>query len=77
MDDDDFLAVDDLVTGKVAEQLGPGRIPTRAVLIVETMGDGDTGLRYVMSEGMQPWQALGMIRSTQLHLEAIDLESWE
>jgi hypothetical protein len=75
-DEDDDLTVDDLVTGKAAAQLGEGHIPTRAVLIVESMTEDGTGLRYVMSAGMQAWQALGMIRSVQLNLERVDLESW-
>lgn len=76
MSDDDDLNVDDIVTGKAAEQLGDGHIPTRALLIVETMTEQGTGLRYVMSAGMQAWQALGLIRSVQLNLERVDLESW-
>lgn len=74
---DDALSVDDIVTGKVAEQLGHGRIPTRAVLIVETMSDEGTGLRFVLSEGLMRWQAMGMIRSVLVKVEHDDLETWD
>lgn len=75
-DDEDRLTVDELVTGRAAEMLGEGIIPTKAVLIVETMSEAGTGLRYVMSQGLMTWHALGMLRSSELWLEQQDLESW-
>lgn len=73
---DEDLTVDDLVTGKAAAELGEGRIPSAAILIVETMSEDGSGLRFVLSDGMTTWRALGMIRSAQLRLEDIDAESW-
>jgi hypothetical protein len=73
---DETITVDDLVTGKAAADLGEGQIPTRAILIVETISDEGNDLRYVLSEGLMAWQALGMIRSAQLHIERLDIESW-
>lgn len=70
------LTVDDLVSGKVAEELGEGKIPTAALLIVETMSEDGRGLRYVLSHGTMTWTALGMLRSTQLSLEEVDMASW-
>lgn len=72
----DDLTVDDLVTGRAAEQLGPGIIPTNAVLVVETIDEDGPGLRYVRSEGMSTWQTIGMLRSCLLHVEAVDADSW-
>lgn len=81
MSDDDKLTVDDIVTGKVAEQLGPGVIPTRCILIVETIStEGEEtlpGMRYILSLGTKPWQALGPMRSVTLKLEADDLACWQ
>ena len=77
MDDEDFLSVDDLVTGKAAEQLGEGTIPTKAILIVETMSEEGTGIRYVLSHGLMTWQAMGMLRSATLKIEDQDLAAWD
>lgn len=76
MMDDDGLTVDDLVTGKAAEQLGEGIIPTKAILIVETISEDGPGLRYVRSQGLMTWHAVGMVRSTLLHIEDSDREAW-
>jgi hypothetical protein len=73
---DDLLDVDDIVTGKVSGHLGEGVIPTRAILVVETISEDGPGLRYVRSEGPPTWQALGMLRSALLHIEHEDFESW-
>ena len=74
---DDTSSVDDLVTGKAAEQLGCGVLPTQAVLIVETIHeDGGRGMRYVLADGMTTWQAIGLVRSALLRIEDSDLESW-
>lgn len=75
--DDQPLTVDDLVSGRTAAQLGEGVIPTKAILIVETLTERGTGLRYVASEGVDTWQALGMLRSVQLRLEDEDLATWQ
>lgn len=72
----DALTVDDLVTGKAAEELGQGIIPVAAILIVETMSDTGNGLRFLIPEGVTNWQALGMLRSVQLNLERVDLDGW-
>lgn len=73
---DETITVDDLVTGKAAADLGEGQIPTRAILIVETITDAGHGLRYILSDGTQPWQAVGMLRSVLNHIEHADLASW-
>lgn len=70
------LTVDDLVTGRAAEALGPGIIPTKALLIVETISEDGPGLRYIRTDDLATWQALGVLRSTLLALEAVDLDSW-
>lgn len=75
---DDVLGVDDLVTGRAAAQLGEGVIPIHAVLIVETMTDmSPSGLRYVLSDGVNLPHAMGLLRSVTLKLEADDLAMWE
>ena len=74
---DEVLTTDDLVTGKAAEQLGPGVLPTRAVLIVETVDEEGRGLRYVLADGMTTWDAIGMVRSALLRIEDGDREFWE
>jgi len=73
---DETITVDDLVTGKAAADLGEGQIPTRAILIVETITDTGHGLRYTMSDDTQPWQAVGMLRSVLNHIEHADLACW-
>lgn len=75
--DDDLLEVEDLVAGKASEQLGEGVIPTRAVLVVETISEDSRQLHYVLSHGTQLWDALGMLRSVAVKIEADDLASWE
>lgn len=70
------LTVDDLVTGRAAEELGPGIIPTAAILIVETISDEGQGLRYVRSQGLTLWAAIGLLRSILLRVEADDLAAW-
>lgn len=72
----DSLSVDDLVTGRAAEQLGEGVIPTAAVLVVQTLEGEGQGLRYVQSEGLASWQAIGMVGSALRRMEAADLEGW-
>lgn len=75
---DGILGVDDLVTGRAAEQLGEGVIPIRAILVVETMTDASpSGLRYVLSDGLALPHAMGLLRSVTLKLEADDLAMWE
>lgn len=79
-DPDEFtgrLDVDDLVTGRAAAQLGQGVLPTAAILIVQTISESGPGLRYIRSTDLMPWQALGLLRSTELHMEAIDLAEWD
>lgn len=73
---DEDLTVDDLVTGRASDQLGEGRIPTAAVLIVETMTEDGPGIRYVISHGVPTWHGIGMLRSCLNALEATDLEQW-
>lgn len=73
----DPMGVDDLVTGKAAEQLGPGVIPTAAVLIVETIEEDGPGLRFVRSTDLPSWRAIGMTRSALLHMERDDLSAWD
>lgn len=77
MADDDSLEVDDLVTGKAAEQLGDGVIPVKAVLVVETVSEEGTGMRYVLSNGLRTWHAIGMLRSSLLKIENDDLRCWQ
>lgn len=72
----DALTVDDLVTGRAAEELGQGIIPVAAILIVETMSDAGSGLRFIIPEDVTNWRALGMLRSVQLNLERVDLDGW-
>lgn len=74
---DHDLTVDDLVTGNAAAQLGEGRIPCAAILIVETMSDDGIGMRYVLSEGMRHHQAIGLLRSVLIKVEHDALEAWE
>lgn len=71
------LTVDDLVTGRAAEELGQGVIPVAALLIVETMADDGGGLRFVLPDEVPVWKALGMLRSVQLHLESVDMDGWQ
>ncbi len=74
--DDDPLTVDDIVTGKVAESLGPGVIPTAAILLVETVSENGAGLRWVRSEGCTSWHALGILRSATIRTEIEDNDGW-
>lgn len=74
MSDEQPLTVDDLVPRLISEHLG-SRIPTRAVLIVETMTEQGNGIRFFTADAMT-WQALGMIRSVQLRLEQEDAADW-
>jgi hypothetical protein len=74
---DDFLEIDDLVTGKAAEQLGEGCTPTKAVLVVETISEDGNGLRYVISHGVPTWAAIGMLRSALNRIEFDDLMTWD
>ena len=76
MPDDEPLTVDDIVTGPTAAELGEGVIPTRAILIVETMSEAGEGLRFLRSHGLNTWQAIGMVRSCLLRLEDEDVEAW-
>jgi hypothetical protein len=71
------LTTDDLVTGRAAESLGEGVLPTRAVLIIETVESEGRGLRYVLAEGMTTWDAIGMVRSALLRIEESDRDYWE
>lgn len=71
------LSVDDLVTGRAAEQFGAGVIPTAAVLVVQTIQGEGQGLRFVQTEGLPSWQAIGMVRSALLRMEAHDLAGWD
>lgn len=73
---DGVLSVDDLVTGRAAAELGPGVIPSSALLIVETVSEQGTGLRFVSSDGVQTWQVLGMLRSVTARIEHDDLMAW-
>lgn len=73
---DDALTVDDLITGRAAEQMGPGVIPTAAVLVVQTMEEDGPGLRYVRTEGLPSWLAIGMMRSALLRIEDEDRQGW-
>lgn len=73
---EDELTVDDLVTGRAAEQLPDGEIPTAAVLVVETIHETGRSLRYVLAEGMVTHQAIGTVRSVLNKLEADDLANW-
>lgn len=72
----DRLTVDDIVTGRAAEELGPGVIPTRAILIVETVSEEGDGLRYILSAGTKTWQALGPLHSVTAAIAAADLADW-
>lgn len=72
----DKLTVDDIVTGKVAETLGEGVIPTAAILVVETMSEEGNGMRYVMSKDAKTWHVMGMLRAAQLKIEHDDLAGW-
>jgi hypothetical protein len=74
---DDDLTVDDLVSQRAADELGPGRIPTKAILVVETMSEEGTGLRFVTSNGLPLWQAIGMMRSALRRMEDVDAASWD
>lgn len=76
MSENDPITVDDIVHGKAAAQLGEGVIPTRAVLIIETVEENGVGLRYVLTDGVKTWHALGMLRSVSGRLEAEDLDGW-
>ena len=76
MPDDEPLTVDDIVTGPTAAELGEGVIPTKAILIVETMSEHGAGLRFLRSHGLDTWQAIGMVRSSLLRLEDEDLAAW-
>ena len=52
-----------------------------APLTVDDIVTGPTaegpGLRFLRSDGLMTWQALGMIRSTELRIEGDDVDSWE
>lgn len=74
---DDPLTVDDIVSDPVAADIGEGRIPVAAVLVIETMSEAGPGLRFVVSEGTSTWHALGMLRSASLRLESEDGDGWE
>ena len=75
---DEELTLDDLVTGPVAASLGDGRLPTRAVLIVETINpDSTIGLRFVTAGVTATHDVVGMLRSVCNRVEAVDLASWD
>ena len=74
--DEDGLTVDDIVTGPSAAQLGEGVIPTKAILIVETISEHGAGLRFLRSTGLDTWQAIGMVRSALLRIEDEDVAAW-
>jgi hypothetical protein len=73
---DDELTVDDIVSGLVAESLGPGVLPTAAILIVETVTEDSRGLRYLKTGGLSTWQALGILRSATIRVELEDRAGW-
>ena len=73
----DPITTDDLVTGRAAEQLGEGVIPTAAILIVATISENGPGLRYLIGHGTPQFLAIGMLRSATNHYEAEDLHGWE
>ena len=74
--DEDGLTVDDIVTGPTAAELGEGVIPTKALLIVETISEAGSGLRFLRSQGLETWQAIGLVRSTLLRIEDEDVNAW-
>lgn len=70
------VSIDDIVGGAAASKLGPGAIPTAALLIVETVTESGRELQYLRPAGVTTWQALGMLRSITLALEALDVAEW-
>lgn len=70
------LTVDDMVGPPVAEDLGEGIIPTAAVLVVATISEDGNGLRFMLSDGLVSWNAIGMLRSILNRLKAEDLSAW-
>lgn len=75
-DDEEALSVDDIISAKVAAQLGEALMVTSAVLIVETVSENGRGLRTVRSEGLPSWHTLGLLRSVLLRTEEEDIAGW-
>lgn len=73
---DPILTVDDLVCGKANDWLGEGVLPSKAILIVETISEAGTGIRFALSEGLMTWQALGMLRCITMRVEDADIDAW-
>lgn len=72
----DDWTVDDLVPTKVAQDLDDGRLPIGAVLVLETITDQGSGVRFYTSD-MSTWHAIGLLRSTLARLEQVDLAAWD
>lgn len=72
----DDWTVDDLVPTRVSQDLEEARLPIGAVLVLETITDQGTGVRFYMSD-MASWHAIGLLRSTLARLEQADLQAWD
>lgn len=72
------MTVDDLVTGRAAQELGDGVFPTTAILVVATTSLDGHGLRYLIADADTPqYVAIGALRSVLHRLEADDLAAWD
>ena len=72
---EDEPTLEQLLTPNVVEDL-EDRIPLTALVIVETMGEHGSGLRFYTS-GQVSWHSVGMLRSVMRRLEQRDLDEWE
>lgn len=77
MPDDRPFTVDELITEHVSDWLGEGVLPSHVIVIVETISEDGTGLRFALTEGSTTWHAMGMLRSTLLRAEDADIDQWE
>lgn len=69
-------SIEDLISPKVAEELGEGVIPTDGILIVKTMAADGISLRYLVADAPAWFEILGWLDSVRSRIQAIDALSW-